>query len=523
MSRTALIRYNFRVLMFHNWWLLVIPIAASQLTTFWTATTQRFRPEIPSTVVELVSPLLGAFLCAHLLSAEYRSGIGAVLASKPVDIGKVVLWRLLIAIGLVWSLGALTLTAFYFGLEPYPLLPPLVAMATSSLFLGLLALTFATLFRHPLTGFGAAALYWALDLPAGPPLNPFLSLKSLSSSFLAPGTPPGQPLTDYWWVAKIILAVAAITLYLLHKNLLFTLGSPLTQRKRRRAIAWIAGTLSFYILTGAVAKVAFGYTHRGTLFPDDASWFRKQFAPYGPLPVSALFGANFRGYVGSIPNGWRIQQEGESDTQGDNQQHHRDLEAIVKNAPDSLWASSAADLLARFKSRGRGALDVRVEAYRHLAKRYPDSPYAARALQQIAHLYADADPKGRFYDAQARAGYEELLKRFPLNEYAFEALHYLAESDRRKGDKEAAHRHGKQWVETAPVYDKLYAWAFMAELWHDEKNAEETRKAIENAFQAIKEFRKAKNAQTIPLSEPRIVRIEQDAGGIEKRLRDLQK
>src|SRR5262249_20661148 len=144
---SALIRYNFRVLMHHNWWLLVIPLAVSQLTVFWTATTQRFSPPLPASIVELVSPLLAAFLCAHLLSAEYRSGIGAVLASKPIDISKVVLMRLSIAIALVWSLGWLSLAAFYFGMEPYPMLLPGLAMMVSSLFLGLLALTFATLFR----------------------------------------------------------------------------------------------------------------------------------------------------------------------------------------------------------------------------------------------------------------------------------------------------------------------------------------------------------------------------------------
>lgn len=523
MSRTALIRYNFRVLMFNNWWLLVIPIAASQLTVFWTATTQQqFHPDLPATVVELVSPLLAAFLCAHLLSAEYRSGIGAVLASKPIDISKVVLWRLLIALGLVWLLGALSLAAFYFGMEPYPFTPPLLAMMSSSLFLALLALTFATLFRHPLTGFGVATLYWAMDLPTGPPLNPYLSLKSLSSSYLLPGTPPGQPLTDYWWVAKIILVVTAITLYLLHKNLLFTLGSPLTLRKRRRTVAWIVGMLSFYIVTGATVKVIFGYTHRGTLFPDDASWFRKQFAPFGPVPVSALFGANFRGYVGSIPNAWRIQQEGESDTLGDNQQHRKDLEAIITNTPNSLWAPSAADMLARFRGRGKDAPDSRVETYRLLIQRYPDSPYLAHALQQIGHIYSEATNYDSGFDVKARTAYEELLKRFPSGDYAHEALRYLAESDKRNGDSLSAHRHGQQWVDAAPVYIKFYAWAFLADLWHDENNEVETKRAVVSTRQAIKEFRKAKDDGTIPLPSNRISIMEQQAGGIDTHLRTFE-
>ena len=85
-----LLRYNFRVLMFRNWWLLVFPIAASQLVVFWNLITLRFEESLPAYSMEMVSPLLAAFLCAHVLSAEYRSGVGAILASKPVDIGKVV-------------------------------------------------------------------------------------------------------------------------------------------------------------------------------------------------------------------------------------------------------------------------------------------------------------------------------------------------------------------------------------------------------------------------------------------------
>ena len=51
MNSPTLLRYNFRVLMFHNWWLLVIPLAVSQLSIFWTILTQRFSPPLPATTV----------------------------------------------------------------------------------------------------------------------------------------------------------------------------------------------------------------------------------------------------------------------------------------------------------------------------------------------------------------------------------------------------------------------------------------------------------------------------------------
>src|SRR5258706_4087406 len=179
MGNTALLRYNFRVLMFRSWWLLVFPIAASQFTVFWNLITQRNFTTIPSQQVELVTPLLAAFLSAHLLTAEYQSRIGSILASKPLDIGRVVLMRLVVVMGIVWGLGLLSLLAYYFWHERFDLVSTSIAGMISSFFLGMFALTFATLFRNPLAGFAVAALYWALDLPPGPPIHPFLTLKSL--------------------------------------------------------------------------------------------------------------------------------------------------------------------------------------------------------------------------------------------------------------------------------------------------------------------------------------------------------
>src|ERR1041385_4870782 len=97
MSQTTLFRYNFRVLMFNNWLLLAFPLAVSQLTVFWNILTRApstFGPDLPAQSVEMITPLLAAFLGAHLLSAEYRSRIGAVLASRPVNIGRIVVLQI---------------------------------------------------------------------------------------------------------------------------------------------------------------------------------------------------------------------------------------------------------------------------------------------------------------------------------------------------------------------------------------------------------------------------------------------
>src|ERR1700723_1464744 len=101
MNQTTLLKYNFRVLMLNNWLLLAFPIAISQLTVFWFGITRKFSQDLPAASVEMVTPILAAFLGAHLLSVEYRSRVGAILASRPVNIGRIVLMRLAVMLALV--------------------------------------------------------------------------------------------------------------------------------------------------------------------------------------------------------------------------------------------------------------------------------------------------------------------------------------------------------------------------------------------------------------------------------------
>jgi hypothetical protein len=519
MFRSALLRYNFRILMHHSWWLLVIPLAASQLSVFFILVTQKFNASLPAATVESVSPLLAAFLCAHLLAAEYRSGIGAVLASKPVNIGKVVLLRLLIVIALVWALGFLSLAAFYFGMQPYPVAVPALALMISSLFLGLLALTFATLFRHPLAGFGVAAVWWLLDLPPGPPINPILTLRSLAASFPAPGVPPGQPLDNIWWIAKLLLLIGCIALYVLHSRLLFTLGSPLTQRRRQRTLVWAGSLLAVYVFSGAVIKVGVGYQNRGRLYPDDVVWFRRQFGPYGPVPVSALFGPGFRLYLGDIPNTWRLQQDNDSDMLGDTELHRSGLTRLLTRMPNSIWAPSAALLAARLSTRAGVPIEEQVAHYRLVIDRYPSSPYTAYCLWQIARIYADATSEDVRFEPETRTAYQTLLARFPITQYSSDAYGFLAQSDRKRKDSVGATEYASKWIETAPIHEKFKAWMLMAELRRDEGKTAEAKAAAHEALNAVQEYRRAVHAGTVTLSEGRIVRVERDASEVDQKAR----
>jgi len=511
MNQTTLLRYNFRILMFHNWWLLVFPLAGSQLVVFWNILTQPFSPRLPALTVEIVSPLLAAFLSAHLLSAEYRSRIGAIVASKPVSIDKVVLLRLAVALGLVWALAALSLVAYYFGMEPYNIGLPVLACVPSTLFLALFALTFATLFRNALAGFGVAALYWALDLPPGPPLHPYLSLRSLASALTVPELTVTRAFVDQWWIAKIVLFLAALLLYRLHGGLLFTLGTPLTLRRRRQALAGAATVLAFYLVSGAVLKVVYGYSMRGCLAPNDAVWFRQQFAPYGPLPVASLFGPAFTRYLGELSNPWRLQQE-ETSLAGDTVAHRRALQTVVEKMADSLWAPSAAELLARLEAPKQDTLEAEIAYYRRIVERYGYSPYLPFGLRQMARAYAEA---GR--DEEARAAYQELLSRCPGSVYRSEALRYMMESDRRRKDLVSAVRWAQEWARAAPVQERFKAYLALAEILKEMGKGDEVRQAVQQTLEAVQAFRRAARGGTLGGTPGQRVTWEHEANAAEGR------
>jgi ABC-type transport system involved in multi-copper enzyme maturation permease subunit len=427
MNLWALLRYNFRVLMLGNWWLLVFPVAVSQLSVFWNVTTQVSAQTnaqwlaIPAQTLERITPLLAAFLGAHLLSAEYRSRVGAVLASRPVNIGKIVVMRLAVMLALVWGLGWISIQAYMTWVQPFDSTPVYEACIPSTLFLTMLSLTFATLFRNSLAGFGIAAIYWALDLPPGAPLNPYLSLQSLTSYYTVIADQERHAMISSWAISKVILLTGALLLYLYHSRLVFSLGSPQTVRNRRRALLAFAGFVLFYLVSGAAVKVNYGYKHRGSLPPNDLIWFRYQFASYGPIPVARLFGPAFTRYLGEFKNPWRVEQE-EGDRFGDTAEHRRALREIVETMPGSIWAASAADALARLESRGQQTIEGAVAPFQRVVSDYPNSPYVDSALRQIAIRHNDAGNV-----REARATYEELLKRFPNSRFRRDAERYLRE------------------------------------------------------------------------------------------------
>jgi hypothetical protein len=175
-------RYNYKILLGTGYWILVLPVALSQVVTLWMmALASDFTVEGATRIAELMAPLLASFLAAHTLAPEYKSGVGAVLASKPLSLYRVLTVRVSLAL-----LGGLLLTSVSLYVcttlgKELNVPPMLLAAIPGVWFLSLVALTFATLFRNALGGFAVAAGIWALDWVVGYDVHPLLSLQGYTA------------------------------------------------------------------------------------------------------------------------------------------------------------------------------------------------------------------------------------------------------------------------------------------------------------------------------------------------------
>src|SRR3712207_6748217 len=106
-----------------------------------------FGQNVATLIAELLAPILRAFLVAHSMAPEYRSGVGAVLVSKPVSLHRVVTIRVGLAMLAAFLLTWATLGICSLGIAPVQIWEPLLACLPPLWFLSMLALTFATLFR----------------------------------------------------------------------------------------------------------------------------------------------------------------------------------------------------------------------------------------------------------------------------------------------------------------------------------------------------------------------------------------
>jgi hypothetical protein len=371
MTATAgrLWRYNYAILLGTGYWVLVVPIAASQVVTLWMMAMAVAFGQVPAThIAELMTPILGAFLVAHSMAPEYRSGIGTVLACKPVSLHRVVTIRVGLAMLAAVCLTFITLFLCSVGVKPIRIGPPLAASLPSLWFLSLLALTFATVFRNSLAGFAVAAGIWSLDVAIGYAIHPLLSLQGYFALL------DTDPLAEMWLAGKVTLLVAGAVLLWVHGRLLHRVSRPPERGDILKIVATVGVVMVAYCVTGAATTVSYAYAHRGKLRQPDAVWLRRQLSVYGPVPVASFFGPAFAAYVYDPAAGGKSPAE----------VRLAHLQQALARWPGSIWADGIAYALASEQEIVDPSAAAR--AYLTVADRYGGSPFAPKALGRIVSL-----------------------------------------------------------------------------------------------------------------------------------------
>ena len=329
--------YNTRILLGNSYWLLIIPVVASQLIIFWhMATASMVKASTVANSFELVIPLLAAFLCAHVVAPEHQNRVDELTFVRPVPFVRTIALRILSMYLIVAVLATMMLFVYKNGLKTqFDPLTTVLAGIPSVLFMSLLALAFASAWRSAAVGIGITLVYWAADATWGAALNPLFTLHGYSAALAATN---GGPLTSSaWMVSKgVLLALTLVIGWFARTGL----GRPAAPRRWRAVLRLAVGTVPLvvaYLVTGAYWQLS---QARGAAEeqPHQArTIYRQAFAGFGAVPVPYLFGATFADYIG-FPN-----QGGEDDLAIGS---HRDaavarLLATAQRHPESPWADHA--------------------------------------------------------------------------------------------------------------------------------------------------------------------------------------
>ncbi len=496
-----LLRYNVRILLGNTVWLLVVPIASSQIIVIWNMSlANTFSDATAAKTAELLAPLWAALLCAHTLGQEYRSRLDEMTFSKPFSVNRLVLLRLAAIFALVLLLTVATLGSFALWLKPFPLVSVLLAGIPSMLFLGTLALFLTALWRNPLLGFGAAALYMALDWMKGMSLNPLLTLHSFAESVMA----TMNPLAQHWYLNKIVLLVITAILYVLHGRIVARpAGGVRHWRTVAKNVGVPVGVFLLCIFSGATYKIYVGMRQEA-LFPDRAwDWYHREFEGdsqvkvYAPLPVAWMFGPAFAHYVGQPFPGVK-ERNLFPDLPAELGMKLTRWQIAALKYPGSRWADNALyefgkaceALVAHSANPNLNALQVDVLVYRQksadaferLARAYPDSVFAPIGLSHL-NIVAGQLQNPR----KQRWAQETLVQRYPDHPKTWEAAQMLAESYEKENRLEEILPLLRRIAHHAPLTTKPSALLFLAQKLARLNQPDEARQFYQRALTAARD------------------------------------
>lgn len=421
-----LLRYNFRICAGLGPWLIVVPVAATMLVLFGLMSlTSLVRSSTPALVVEVLGPLLIAFVGANLLRPEYQYNSLETVLTRPISFRIIVTVRVLFAaLGILALEALLCLYMATFMDVPFSILTALFASAVSMAFLASLAIAVAAAWRSPTLGVAAAAGVWALDLIAGPALNPVITLRGYAEA-LAHADQVG----DRWLLGKGILVALTVLLTIAAAR---AARQPASQRTiRRLARSTVAAILvaAVYVASGAGYKIHWGRQHEAALLNRSRLTYQQAFSVYGPVPVAYVFGPVFAAFVGYRPPWAKLPTVAEGGLAPYREYEVERLRDVAFGHPNSIWADNALYELGRMSAREGDNADADFEDSRFalkcletLAGEHPDSPFTPAALARLTYFYgtfgriAEADEAGR-----------RLLDLYPNNEAAWETATLLLE------------------------------------------------------------------------------------------------
>jgi tetratricopeptide (TPR) repeat protein len=441
---------------------MVTPVAAAQLVLFWNmATATLFSPVRAAQTIELLAPLLGAYLCSHALAPE-QAGVQELVFVRPVSLEKVLLVRLAAMFAFVLAVLVPALVIYQFGIKAFPLGLTLLAGLPSMLFLSILAMAIASATRNPLIGLGVAAAFWVLDLAAGTYFNPIITLHSYADSVAS----RPMAISDQWVLSKLLMLVLAGLLYLWNRRLLRQPAGPRRWVTAARVSGMALLLILAYLGSGAAYKLSYGLRHEREFGYRAHLWYKQQFGAYGPLPIPRLFGPAFALYI--RPGALRGGTLAWAGTVFPDQKEIAAMKQLLQRYPNSIWADNAAFEISRAISRdpapepwlvttyyaeARDPVSEPVDlnllgaiaSYQRFVDRYPASPFAPIALEQSAVLACS------LLDFRtATESYQRLLRQYPRDRESREAGLALSALYLREGRWQEAVRAADVAAAAAP-------------------------------------------------------------------------
>jgi tetratricopeptide (TPR) repeat protein len=432
----------------------VTPVAAAQLVLFWNmAIISASSAPFAVRTIELLAPILGAFLCAHALAPE-QGQVGELVFVRPVSLERVLMLRMAAILAFVVIAMSPVLIFYWVKVEAFPLAATVLAAIPPMLFLSVLAIAAASALRQPLFGFAAAGAFWAVDLATGGHYNQLLTLDSFADLL------SGRPMSDVWVTNKLLLIGLAALVYLWLRR---RLGQPVAPRRWRGVVARAAAVLVIavaYLGGGAGYKIGYGLQHERDLGTRAHLWYQIQFGGYGALPVARLFGPAFPLYVQADLSSGGL-AFGDANTPVVGPVDIGRLRELLRRYPKSIWADNAQFEIAVRALKRRAAepalligrlpgqdnspqqvLDQDLPAARRefelLVDRYPGSAFGPLALSQLAAIgLSELD------FSLAISSYERLIRDYPDTTDAYPAglklSHYYLASAQPEKALQAAH------------------------------------------------------------------------------------